>query len=67
VTTLLLLGFATAFHSELVALHVEDLAEEESGLRVTIRRSKGDQVGEGQVVGISRTSSATWPVAALAA
>jgi integrase len=65
---LLLLGFAGAFRrSELVALQVEDVVEEESGLRLTIRRSKGDQAGAGQVVGISRTGSATCPVAALAA
>ncbi|MBK1657796.1 site-specific integrase [Paracraurococcus ruber] len=65
---LLLLGFAGAFRrSELVALQVADLAEEESGLRVTIRRSKGDQEGAGQLVGIARTGSATCPVAALAA
>ncbi len=65
---LLLLGFAGAFRqSELVALQVADVAEEESGLRVTVRRSKGDQEGAGQLVGIARTGSATCPVAALAA
>ncbi|MBL6080221.1 site-specific integrase [Belnapia sp. T18] len=67
---LLLLGFADAFRrAELVALRVENLAEDASGggLRVTIRRSKGDQVGEGQVVGIAGTGTATCPVAALAA
>ncbi len=66
---LLLLGFAGAFRrAELVALLVEDLAEDAAGggIRVTIRRSKGDQGGEGQVVGIARTGTATCPVAALA-
>ena len=66
---LLLLGFAGAFRrAELVALQVEDVTEDAAagGLRVTLRRSKGDQAGEGQVVGIARTGSATCPVAALA-
>ena len=50
---LLLLGFAGAFRrSELVALHVEDLAETPDGLRVRIRRSKGDQEGLGQEVAV---------------
>jgi integrase len=47
--TLLLLGLAGAFRrSELVALRVEDLAETPDGLRVTIRRNKTGQEGEGQ-------------------
>jgi hypothetical protein len=50
-----------------VALQVEDLVEDQDGRRLTIRRSKRDQAGAGQVVGITRTSSATCPVAALAA
>ena len=50
---LLLLGFAGAFRrSELVALTVEDLEETGDGLRVTIRKSKTDQEGAGQVVAI---------------
>jgi site-specific recombinase XerD len=50
---LLLLGFGGAFRrSELVALRVEDLVEVPDGLRVTIRRSKGDQEGAGQEVAI---------------
>ena len=41
-----LLGFAGAFRrSELVALDVADIAETETGLLVTIRRSKTDQDG----------------------
>jgi hypothetical protein len=41
---LLLLGFAGAFRrSKLVALDVADIAETETGLLVTIRRSKTDQ------------------------
>ncbi len=50
---LLLLGFAGAFRrSELVALDVADLAFGERGLTVTVRRSKGDQEGEGAKKGI---------------
>jgi integrase len=47
------LGFAGAFRrSELVALDVEDLAEERDGLRVIIRKSKTDQEGRGQEIAI---------------
>jgi integrase len=47
---LLLIGFAGAFRrSELVALDVEDVEEVPEGLRVTIRRSKTDQEGQGAV------------------
>ncbi|MDO9714147.1 tyrosine-type recombinase/integrase [Paracraurococcus lichenis] len=43
---MLLLGFSGAFRrSELVALTVEDLVFVQQGLRVQIRRSKGDQEG----------------------
>jgi site-specific recombinase XerD len=52
---LLLLGFAGAFRrSELVALDVIDIAETETGLLVTIRRSKTDQDGEGVTIAITR-------------
>jgi integrase len=52
---LLALGFAGAFRrSELVALQVEDLVETPDGLRVTIRRSKTDQEGQGAEVAIPR-------------
>jgi site-specific recombinase XerD len=62
---LLLLGFAGAFRrSELVALDVADLEETEEGLRVTIRRSKTDQEGQGQVIAIIRGGS-TCPVKAV--
>lgn len=44
----LALGFAGAFRrSELAALDVEDLREDEDGLRVMVRRSKTDQEGRG--------------------
>lgn len=50
---LLLLGFAGAFRrSELVGLQVADLDFGADGLTVTLRRSKTDQEGAGQKVGI---------------
>lgn len=52
---LLALGFAGAFRrSELVALEVSDLLATADGYRVTIRRSKTDQEGEGQEIAIPR-------------
>jgi integrase len=48
-------GFASAMRrSELCALQVEDLTETPDGLRVLIRRSKGDQEGAGQEIAIPR-------------
>lgn len=62
---IVLLGFAGAFRrSELVALDVEDIAEFEEGLRVSIRRSKTDQEGLGATIGILRGDHAC-PVRAL--
>lgn len=50
---LLLLGFAGAFRrSELVSILIEDIEDTEDGLSVTIRRSKTDQIGQGELVGI---------------
>jgi site-specific recombinase XerD len=64
---LLLLGFAGAFRrSELVALNLNDVEETTEGLRVMIRRSKGDQEGAGATVAIVRGSIAC-PVEALKA
>jgi site-specific recombinase XerD len=64
---LLLLGFAGAFRrSELVALNVADLEFCDAGLRVTIRRSKTDQEGEGVMIAIARGSIAC-PVDAVGA
>ena len=52
---LLALGFSGAFRrSELVALTVEDLQDAPDGLRVTIRRSKTDQEGQGVTIAIPR-------------
>jgi site-specific recombinase XerD len=65
---LLLLGFAAALRrSEIVALNVEDLTDAPEGLRLTIRRSKTDQEGAGETLGVVRTGSATCPIAALRA
>jgi integrase len=66
---LILLGFAGAFrHSELVALDVGDIEVTHEGAIVTVRRSKTDQEGAGQQVGIPRgRRPATCPVTTLAA
>lgn len=64
---IVLLGFAGAFRrAELAALAVDDLEDVSEGLRVTIRRSKGDPESRGQVVPILRGTEAC-PVAALQA
>lgn len=50
---LLILGFAGAFRrSELAALNIEDLAFNDKGIVVTIRKSKTDQDGQGQTIAI---------------
>lgn len=50
---LISLGFAGALRrSELVALEVSDLVEAADGYRLTIKRSKTDQEGEGCTIGI---------------
>ena len=63
---LLLMGFAGAFRrSELVALDVEDITDTDEGLRLAVRRSKADQEGAGDVVGLPYGSNpATCPVRA---
>ncbi len=62
---LLLIGFAGAFRrSELVALNFEDIEVREDGLKVSIRRSKTDQDGAGQIIGIAYGSKLC-PVRAL--
>jgi site-specific recombinase XerD len=54
---LLALGMAGAFRrSELVALEVRDLVRMPEGLQVTIRHSKTDQEGRGQIIAILRGS-----------
>lgn len=65
---LLLLGYASALRpSELSALHLADIGTRPGGLLVTVRRSKTDQDGHGQLVGVaSGGHRVTDPVSALA-
>jgi integrase len=53
--------------AETVALEVSDLTFSPEGVRIVIRRSKGDQFGEGQAIAIARTNSELCPVANLEA
>ena len=64
--TLLLFGFAGALRrSELVALDLADVTEDDTGLRVVLRKSKTDQDGEGALRGLPYGSHpATCPVRA---
>ena len=63
---ILCLGFMTGLRrSELVALDVKDLEFEKRGMTVHVRRSKGDQVGEGRDVVVFRGAGLTCPVAAV--
>lgn len=66
---LLLIGYAGALRrSELVALDVADVTESTDGLVVTVRRSKTDQEGAGEQLGLPYGSDpATCPVRALRA
>lgn len=63
---LILIGFAGAFRrSELVSLDLADFVTVPDGLRVTLRRSKTDQAGEGTEVGLTYGSKpSTCPVRA---
>jgi site-specific recombinase XerD len=66
--SLVLLGMAGALRrSEIVVLEVSDLTFSPEGVRLLIRRSKGDQFGEGQVIAIARTNSDLCPVSNLEA
>ena len=64
---LLLLGFAAALRrSELAAVRTEHLSHTPDGLRLLIPRSKSDQEGAGQVVGVAYGDHfATCPVRAV--
>src|SRR6201747_232489 len=66
---LLLFGFVGALRrSELVSLHVEDVAIVAGGLRLRIRRGKTDQAGQGAEIGLPRGRHAeTCPVRAFEA
>jgi integrase len=67
---LLLLGYAAALRrSELVALNVGDLTDDRHGLSVFIKRSKTDQEGLGDIVGVAHghpldTCGPTCPISA---
>lgn len=67
--TLILIGYAAALRrSELVAIDVEHLKFDVQGLRLHIPRSKGDQAGEGEELGIPRGQRRdTCPVRAIEA
>jgi integrase len=64
---ILLLGFATGLRrSELAALNLADVVVTGKGVRVTVRRSKTDQEGEGRVIGVfPGRRAATCPVRAV--
>lgn len=63
---LLLIGFAGAFRrSELSQLDIADVRISTRGVALLVRRSKTDQEGAGQVIGIPRSKKHTCPVAAL--
>jgi integrase len=66
---IILVGFGGAFRrSELVALDVGDIKDQEDGILVRIKRSKTDQEGRGQEVAIPEgVRAATCPVRALRA
>ncbi|WP_162003577.1 site-specific integrase [Microvirga tunisiensis] len=65
---LILVGMAGALRrSELVALEISDLTFSPEGMRLVIKRSKGDQFGEGQAIAIGRTNTNLCPVANLEA
>ena len=51
--TLILIGFGGGFRrTELISIDYEDLDFVEEGLKITLRKSKTDQFGEGLVKGI---------------
>lgn len=66
-TAIILLGYAGALRrSELTGLTLADVEFQTAGLLLTLRRSKTDQEGRGQVVAIAHgTHQLTDPVAAL--
>jgi integrase len=65
----LLLGYAAALRpSEIAALNLADITVDPNGLLIAIRRSKTDQEGHGQLVGVAAgRHCATDPIRALSA
>jgi site-specific recombinase XerD len=65
--SLILLGYAGALRrSELVSIDIEDIEFTVDGIRLVIRKSKGDPEGSGQTIGIAH-GGALCPVRALRA
>ena len=66
---ILLLGYSAALRpSEIAALHLADVGVDTHSLLITIRRSKTDQEGLGQIVGVvAGYQTATDPIRALRA
>ncbi len=65
--TLILIGFSGGFRrTELISIDYEDLDFIEDGLKITLRRSKTDQFGEGLIKGIPYFSNEKYcPVTSL--
>ena len=64
--SLLLMCFSSALRrSELMSLKVDDVMITSKGADITVRRSKTDQTGEGEMVCITRSGSDYCPVSAL--
>lgn len=62
----LLIGWACAMRrSEIAALNVDDIEFTDDAMRVTIRRSKTDQTGNGVTLAAPRTGGEACPVAAV--
>ena len=63
----ILLGYASAMRpGEISALDVEDLITKPTGILISVRRSKTDQDGHGQLVGVARGDNRlTDPIRAL--
>ena len=59
--TIILIGFSGGFRrSELISIDYEDLEIVPEGLKITIRRSKTDQFGEGMLKGLPYFSNETY-------
>ena len=65
--TLILIGFGGGFRrTELISINYEDLDFVEEGVKITLRRSKTDQFGEGMIKGLPYFSNEKYcPVASL--
>ena len=59
--TLILIGFGGGFRrTELISIDYEDLEFVDEGLKITLRRSKTDQFGEGMIKGLPYFSNETY-------